>query len=56
MLLAREAGVVLGGVDGRPSPALILAAAPRLWEAFSTCDATEHALGRVAAPVPRLTG
>ena len=28
LLLAREAGVVLGGVDGRPTPALILAAAP----------------------------
>ena len=35
MLLAREAGVVLGGIDGRPSPALILAAAPGLWETFS---------------------
>ena len=56
MLLAREAGVVLGGVDGRPTPALILAAAPGLWEAFSTCDATEHAVGRVAAAVSRLTG
>ena len=44
MLLAREAGVVLGGVDGRPSPALILAAAPGLWEAFSTSDAAEQAV------------
>jgi myo-inositol-1(or 4)-monophosphatase len=48
LLLAREAGVVLGGVDGRPSPALILAAAPGLWEAFSTCDAAEDAVSRVA--------
>jgi myo-inositol-1(or 4)-monophosphatase len=56
LLLAREAGVVLGGVDGRPTPALILAAAPGLWDAFSTCDAAEHAVGRVAAAVPRPTG
>ena len=40
---------MLGGIDGRPSPALILAAAPGLWEAFSTCDAAEHAV----APPPR---
>jgi myo-inositol-1(or 4)-monophosphatase len=44
MVLAREAGVVLGGIDGKPSPALILAAAPGLWEAFSTCDAAEQAV------------
>jgi len=43
-LLAREAGVVLGGIDGRPSPALILAAAPGIWEAFSTSDAAEQAV------------
>jgi myo-inositol-1(or 4)-monophosphatase len=49
MLLAREAGVVLGGIDGHPSPALILAAAPGLWEAFSTCDAAEHAVAAAAA-------
>jgi len=56
LLLAREAGVVLGGVDGRPTPALILAAAPGLWDAFSTCAAAEHAVGRAAAAVPRPTG
>jgi myo-inositol-1(or 4)-monophosphatase len=44
MLLAREAGVVLGGIDGRPSPAPILAAAPGVWEAFSTSDAAEDAV------------
>lgn len=48
MLLAREAGVVLGGIDGRPSPALILAAAPGLWEQFSTCDAAEVAVDDAA--------
>ena len=47
LLLAREAGVVLGGVDGRPSPALILAAAPGLWDAFSTGNAAEGAVRRV---------
>jgi len=47
LLLAREAGVVLGGVDGRPSPALILAAAPGLWDAFSTCDAAERVVASV---------
>jgi myo-inositol-1(or 4)-monophosphatase len=45
LLLAREAGVVLGGVDGRPSPALILAAAPGLWDAFSATDAAGIAAG-----------
>ena len=53
LLLAREAGVVLGGIDGRPSPALILAAAPGLWSAFSTCDAAEHA---APAAAPRVLG
>jgi myo-inositol-1(or 4)-monophosphatase len=48
MLLAREAGVVLGGIDGRPSPALILAAAPGLWEQFSTCDAAEDVVDHAA--------
>jgi myo-inositol-1(or 4)-monophosphatase len=48
LLLAREAGVVLGGVDGRPSPALILAAAPGLWDEFSTCDAAEDAVSTAA--------
>ena len=46
LLLAREAGVVLGGVDGHPSPALILAAAPGLWDAFSTGTAAEGAVRR----------
>ena len=46
LLLAREAGVVLGGVDGRPSPALILAAAPGLWAEFSTCRTAEDAVER----------
>jgi myo-inositol-1(or 4)-monophosphatase len=49
LLLAREAGVVLGGVDGRPSPALILAAAPGLWAEFSACEAVRHALLDAAA-------
>ena len=53
LLLAREAGVVLGGIDGRPSPALILAAAPGLWDAFSTCAAAERA---VTAAAPRVLG
>ena len=48
VLLAREAGVVLGGIDGRPSPALILAAAPGLWSAFSTSDAAEDAVDHAA--------
>jgi myo-inositol-1(or 4)-monophosphatase len=48
LLLAREAGVVLGGVDGRPSPALILAAAPGLWDAFSTSDGAERATAAAA--------
>jgi myo-inositol-1(or 4)-monophosphatase len=47
LLLAREAGIVLGGVDGRPSPALILAAAPGIWEAFSACAAAEAAAAAV---------
>jgi myo-inositol-1(or 4)-monophosphatase len=42
LLLAREAGVVLGGVDDRPAPALILAAASGLWPEFSACDAVRR--------------
>jgi myo-inositol-1(or 4)-monophosphatase len=41
LLLAREAGVVLGGVDGKPAPGLILAGAPGVWEAFSTSAGAE---------------
>jgi myo-inositol-1(or 4)-monophosphatase len=45
LLVAREAGVVLGGPDGTPpSPALILAAAPALWPEFSA--AAEAALAQ----------
>lgn len=50
LLLAREAGVVLGGIDGRPSPALILAATPGLWTAFSMSDAAR------TAAAPRAVG
>jgi len=40
LVLAREAGVVLGGV----SPGSIVAAAPGLWGEFSTCDAARRVL------------
>ncbi len=42
LLLAREAGVVLGGADDLPAPALILAAAPGLSGAFFACDAAHR--------------
>ena len=39
LLVAREAGVLLGGEDGHPSPALTLAADPHLWPEFSAAAA-----------------
>jgi myo-inositol-1(or 4)-monophosphatase len=50
LLLAREAGVVLGGVDARPAPALILAAAPGLWSSFAATDAAERAVTSAGGP------
>ena len=35
LVLAREAGVVLGGVGGTPSPELVVAAAPGVWEEYA---------------------
>jgi len=35
LLVAAEAGVVLSGPDGAPTPELTLAAAPALWHEFS---------------------
>jgi myo-inositol-1(or 4)-monophosphatase len=42
LVLAREAGVVLGEPDDRSSPAVILAAAPGLWREFVACDAAKR--------------
>jgi myo-inositol-1(or 4)-monophosphatase len=39
LLIAAEAGVVLSGPDGAPTPELTLAAAPTLWPEFSTTAA-----------------
>jgi myo-inositol-1(or 4)-monophosphatase len=39
LLIAAEAGVVLSGPDGTPSPQLTLAAAPALWPEFSAAAA-----------------
>jgi myo-inositol-1(or 4)-monophosphatase len=43
LLVAAEAGVVLSGPDGAPTPDLTLAAAPALWPEFATVAA---AVGR----------
>jgi myo-inositol-1(or 4)-monophosphatase len=40
LLVAAEAGVVLSGPDGAPTPELTLAAAPALWGEFSEVAAT----------------
>jgi myo-inositol-1(or 4)-monophosphatase len=40
LLVAAEAGVVLSGPDGTPTPELTLAAAPALWREFSAVAAT----------------
>jgi myo-inositol-1(or 4)-monophosphatase len=40
LLVAAEAGVILSGPDGTPSPELTLAAAPALWREFSEAAAT----------------
>jgi len=42
LLLAREAGLTLGGAGGRPSPGLVVAAAPGLWADFSTAAAVRR--------------
>jgi len=39
LLVAAEAGVVLSGPDGTPTPELTLAAAPGLWHEFSEAAA-----------------
>jgi myo-inositol-1(or 4)-monophosphatase len=46
LLVAAEAGVVLSGPDGAPTPELTLAAAPALWDEFSAAAA-----GAVPHPV-----
>jgi fructose-1,6-bisphosphatase/inositol monophosphatase family enzyme len=58
LLLAREAGVVLGGAGGRPAPALILAAAPGLSRAFFACDAAQRLVadGGRSPGAPRAAG
>jgi myo-inositol-1(or 4)-monophosphatase len=58
LLLAREAGVVLGGADGRPAPALILAAAPGLSRAFFACEAARRLVadGGRSPGAPRAAG
>jgi myo-inositol-1(or 4)-monophosphatase len=40
LLVAAEAGVILSGPDGSPSPEFTLAAAPALWREFSEAAAT----------------
>jgi myo-inositol-1(or 4)-monophosphatase len=42
LVLAREAGVVLGGAGGVPSPELVVAAAPGVWPEFTAGAAVQQ--------------
>lgn len=46
LVLAREAGLVLGGADGAPSPELVVAATPGVWPEFTACAAVQEVTGR----------
>ena len=46
LVLAREAGVVLGGAGGTPSPDLVVAAAPGVWEEYAAGTAVQQLTAR----------
>jgi myo-inositol-1(or 4)-monophosphatase len=52
LLVAAEAGVVLSGPDGAPTPDLTLAAAPALWPEFATVAAAVGQGQTTATPRP----
>ena len=42
LVLAREAGLVLGGVGGAPAPELVVAAAPGVWDEYTASAAVRQ--------------
>ena len=47
LVLAREAGLRLGGAGGTPSPELVVAAAPGVWAEYAASSAVQSVAGRV---------